>query len=105
MSTDSEALVVSSLDSSEAFADADPLADGDAEPDGFGFAEALEEVEALGLGEGFGFETAVALGLGLGAGGGVYGVTPGLERELEVWNLKATQPPCGTLSPDAPELA
>ena len=28
-----------------------------------------------------------------------------MERELDVWNLKATHPPCGTLRPVAPELA
>ena len=70
-STDSEAFVVSSLDPSGAPSVADPLADGDAEPDGFGFAEALEDAEALGLADGCGLAAEVGLGFGFGAGGGV----------------------------------
>lgn len=67
------------------------------------FAEAL--ADALGLADTDALGLAFGFGLGAGAGGAVYGVTLGLWRELEVWNLKATQPPVGTLNDEAPELA
>jgi len=102
---EAEVFVVSSPAAADALADADAFADGDAESEGFGVALAdalgVAEADALGLVVGL----VVGFGLGAGAGGAVYGVTPGYERVLEVWNLNATQPPVGMLRLYAPELA
>ena len=108
----SASLVPLTRSSSLAVESPDALGEADAEADALAFAffsaafadalaDALGLFGAVVVDDAFG----LAAGLGASAGGGVYGLTPGAVRELDVWNLNATQPPVGTLRLDAPELA